>query len=121
MSDAEPSVASEPELSVACVVGCQRPRARKALDAIAAQTAADRIELVLVDLEPGAGALPPPSTLPVTVLERPGRTSFGEARAAALHAARAPVVLIALAALVHLASELDAARSGRGPPRAAGS
>lgn len=80
-----------PALSVAVVCGSQRGRAQVAFDAVAAQSAAGELELVVVDLRPELGPLRLPAGLEGRVLPGTG-LSFGAARERAARAARAPVV-----------------------------
>jgi hypothetical protein len=80
------------ELSVVLVAGPCRERAQRVLDALGAQTARHRIELVLVDLSPGARPLRTPEGVPVQRIDRAGTERWGPARADGLRAARAPVV-----------------------------
>jgi GT2 family glycosyltransferase len=82
-----------PELSVVVVVGPLRRRAGPCLASLAAQGLAGRLEVLLVDLGPdGAGAVPGADGPEVRVLRLPPGTTYARARAAAVEAARAPVV-----------------------------
>jgi GT2 family glycosyltransferase len=84
-------VAEQPALTVASVIGGHRDRARRLLEALARQTAADRLEVVLVDIRPDLGEPDgTPGDLSVRVL--PGPRSFGGARAAGARAAHAGFV-----------------------------
>jgi hypothetical protein len=71
--EAERKPAGEPDLAVAMVVGSERERAQRTLDAIAAQTAADRIEAVVVDTRPDLPALEHPPGLNVRAEFLPDR------------------------------------------------
>lgn len=82
-----------PLLSVVVVVGPLRARGQRVLDAVGAQTIADRLQLVVVDLR---GATEPwltvaPHLRADYIVEDPALT-YGAARAAGVSAARAPVV-----------------------------
>jgi hypothetical protein len=81
-----------PQLSVVAILGPERRRAGRLLDALGAQSAAGAIEAVLVDLRPEAGALSPPEHVPVTIIDGPPGTAIGEARSAAFNRSRAPIV-----------------------------
>jgi len=81
-----------PSLSVVMVVGEERERARRSVAAVAAQTVVAALELVVVDLRPDRGPVVHAGRLGVTVLERPGETSWSAARQAGAVAAQAPVV-----------------------------
>jgi glycosyltransferase involved in cell wall biosynthesis len=86
-------VIATPELSVVCVAGRQRHRLLRALEALAAQTIAERIELVLVDLGPPESRPEPPDTFAATTsIELPPDSGLGIARAAGARAARAEAV-----------------------------
>jgi hypothetical protein len=83
----------EPRLSVVCVTGHQRRRLQRCLGALAAQSVADDLELVLVDLGPADSRPEPPAGLGRThVLAMPPDSDLGAARAAGARAARADVV-----------------------------
>jgi hypothetical protein len=78
----------ELRLSVVCVAGHQRRRLRRCLDAVAAQSVADRLELVVVDLGAGGEPLEPPAGIGTTrVVSVPPDTPLGTARAAGARAA----------------------------------
>jgi glycosyltransferase involved in cell wall biosynthesis len=80
-----------PVISVATVAGSQRQRVRRLLADLAAQTIADRIEVLVVDCRPELGGLDPPPGLRLRVLG--GKSlSFGQARAEAARSARAEIV-----------------------------
>jgi hypothetical protein len=86
-------VAADPSLSVVMVVGEERERARRAVDAVATQSIAATIELVLVDLQPGLGSLTADvSAASITLVDRAGESSWSAARHAGVAAARAPIV-----------------------------
>jgi len=82
-----------PELSAVVVVGAVRERAGDCLRSLLDQGLGDRLEVLLVDVA-GAGAPPVPgSEAPgVRVLERPPSTTFAQARACGVRAARGAVV-----------------------------
>jgi hypothetical protein len=80
------------ELSAVLVAGPCRARAQRVLDALGAQTARDRMELVVVDLAPHAAPLRTPDGTPAEYLERPGLDHWGGAKAEGLRAARGAVV-----------------------------
>ena len=89
MSDMEQT----PELSVIMIVGEQRARAARALASLLAQSAIDRMEILLMDL--GPATLPPlaGSGHPRVRLTRPRENIlFAAARAAAARMARAPAI-----------------------------
>jgi hypothetical protein len=81
-----------PRLSVVMIVGEERERARRAVAAVAAQSVADALELVVVDLRPDRGPVAEDVRLETTVLERPAETSWSAVRHGGAVAARAPVV-----------------------------
>jgi hypothetical protein len=83
---------SDPFLSVICTAGPRRRRAQRVMEAVAAQTAAADLELVLVDTSPDAAPLEAPPGLPTTVIPCPSAGSLGEARARGLAAARGEAV-----------------------------
>jgi hypothetical protein len=81
-----------PDLSVCIVVGAERERAGRSLRCLLRQTALERMEILCVDLQPDAGAIPElgePSVRTVTLRE--GRF-MDRAMARALEEARAPLV-----------------------------
>ncbi len=86
------AMSETPSLSVVMVVGEERERARRAVAAVAAQSVAAALELVVVDLRPDRGPVAEGVRLETTVLERPGETSWSAVRHAGAVAARAPVV-----------------------------
>lgn len=80
-----------PELSVVVVYGPLPERAEGAVRSVLLTARRVRVEILLVRIGPGerpAGSLDPR----VRHLEKPARTTFAEARAAAVREARAPVV-----------------------------
>jgi GT2 family glycosyltransferase len=83
-----------PELSAVVVVGSLRERAGDCLRSLLDQGLGDRLEVLLVDVA-GAGAPPVAgSEAPaVRVLDRPPSTTFAQARAGAVRAARGAVVV----------------------------
>jgi hypothetical protein len=83
---------SAPVLSVICTVGPRRGRAERAVQVLSKQTAAEKIELIMIDAAPGEDPLESPEAIPSKVISaRPGAT-LGEARAAGLAAARGEAV-----------------------------
>jgi len=83
---------SDPQLSAVLVVGSQRARAQRVLDALGAQTAATSIEVVVVDLAPrGTPRLEPPS-LRIVYISRPDIDRWGAARTAGVRQASGPIV-----------------------------
>ena len=78
-------------LTVATVAGAQRGRTQRQLAALAAQTIAAQIEVVVVDTRPRLDPIDPPGSLDVKVLQD-GSLSFGAARAEAVRAARTEIV-----------------------------
>ncbi|HVT59833.1 MAG TPA: glycosyltransferase [Thermoanaerobaculia bacterium] len=82
-----------PELSAVVVVGPLRERAGECLRSLLDQGLGERLEVVVVDLA-GGGALPVPGgeDPAVRVLESPPSTTFPQARARGLRAARGAVV-----------------------------
>jgi hypothetical protein len=83
---------NNPDLSVVCTLGPRRGRAERVLEALAAQSAADSIELVLMDAGPPEQPLRPPDAIHSTVLPHPAGGRLGEARARGLHFARGEIV-----------------------------
>jgi hypothetical protein len=82
-----------PLLSVVCFASRHRERTRRCLAALGAQTAADRIELILLDSGDPADRPDPPPTLAAVSKELPAASSLGEARAMGIRAAsNAPAV-----------------------------
>src|SRR5437588_5390789 len=92
VTEPRPRASEEPPLlSVAVVVGTQRERAQRVLAHLAAETIAPDIEVIVVDTQPAARALSATRVPPVRIL-RGDSLSYGEARAAAVHAAQAQIV-----------------------------
>lgn len=82
-----------PELTAAVVVGDLRERAQSTIDAVGAQTAAARIELVVVDSGPeDAPDLATPRGLPATYVRVPHGGDYAAGRAEAARRASTPVV-----------------------------
>jgi hypothetical protein len=82
-----------PALSVVCFAGPHRERTRRCLAALGAQTAADRIELILLDAGDPADRPDPPPALAAVCKQLPAASSLGEARAMGIRAAgNAPAV-----------------------------
>jgi hypothetical protein len=80
-------------MSAAVVVGNQRERAQITIDALGSQTAAERIEVVVVDIGPeDAPDLPTPPGMPATYVRMAGARGFAAARAEAARRASTPVV-----------------------------
>ncbi len=85
--------AAAPDLSVVVVAGTQRMRAQRVLNALAAQTARDRLEVVVVDLAAGEPArLEVAPALRHTYARRPEIRRWGQARAEGVRLATAPVI-----------------------------
>jgi hypothetical protein len=84
---------SPPDLSVVMVAGAQRGRAQRVLDALAAQAARDRLEVIVMDIAQGAPAgLQPEPSLRSTAATRPDIRRWGQARAEGVRLARGDVV-----------------------------
>jgi hypothetical protein len=83
---------AEPALSVLMVAGQRRERAQRVLDAVAAQSRADALEMVVVDLAADTTPLRLPAGLPTRVVALPAATSWGPARARAFRESGAPLV-----------------------------
>jgi hypothetical protein len=83
---------SRPRLSVVMIAGAQRRRAQETADAIAAQTAAEAIELIVVDVRPDAARLRDSASLRATHILLPPATSWGAIRAAGVRAAASTVI-----------------------------
>jgi hypothetical protein len=83
--------AGEPTVTVATVAGAQRRRVQRLLGALAAQTIADEIEVVVVDARPERGGVEVPDGLRARILNGDS-LGFGEARAKAARAARAEII-----------------------------
>ena len=82
---------NEPTLTAVVLAGSLRDRAERVLEALAAQSALDRLEVVVVDAE-GAPPLAAPASLEVRTVALAPDTTFGEMRRAGAEAARAPAV-----------------------------
>src|SRR5574342_918618 len=81
------------ELSALLVVGSSRKRAQRSLDALAAQTKIDSIEILVMDIAPDyRPRLVIPDNKPVVYIAMSKGSSFGRARHQALLRARAPIV-----------------------------
>ena len=84
---------SAPAISAAVVVGDLRERAQRTLDALATQTAADRMEIVVMDMGPDdAPDLRTPDGMPATYVRMDGEARLAEARGEAARRASTPVV-----------------------------
>jgi len=82
-----------PKMTVIVLFGHLRSRTQRLLSAVAAQTVAESIELVVADLgDEGGEDLELPENPATRVIVLGPDTSWGEARAAALREAKAPVV-----------------------------
>lgn len=88
----EPVGAAGPELTAAVVIGAERARAGRSLAALLAQTAADRIEIVCVDLAPHAAPIPETASPAVRYIAAPECVYMETGMVRCLEAARAPVV-----------------------------
>ncbi len=75
------------------VAGRRRERAQRVLDCLAAQTARDKLEIVVGDMSTDVPPpLRPPDGIPYRCLQLDGDTSWGEARSSVLHHSTAPIV-----------------------------
>jgi glycosyl transferase family 2 len=83
-----------PVLSVVCLLGSRRERLSRLSAAIAAQTAADELELVLVGGDDGP--VPLPDGVRFSRVPWPARLSYGEARAAGAREATGEIVAFLL-------------------------
>jgi glycosyl transferase family 2 len=81
-----------PRLSVVLVAGSQRRRAQRVLDALAAQTVADAIQVVIVDLVDRLPRLDVAASLRHVYASRPDIHRWGIARAAGVRLATAEVI-----------------------------
>jgi hypothetical protein len=81
-----------PRLSVVLVAGSQRRRAQRVLDALAAQTVAESIEVVVVDLTEGLSRLDVAKSLRHVYVSRPDIDRWGVARAEGVRLASADVI-----------------------------
>src|SRR6185295_2735830 len=81
------------KLSVVLVAGSRRERAQRVVDGVAAQTAIDDIELIIVDLAPEEiPRFKVPERLRSVYVRRPGISGWGAARSAGVRAANGEVV-----------------------------
>lgn len=78
-------------LTVATVAGAQRRRSQRQLEALAAQSVASEIEVVVVDTRPELGGIRPPEGLNARILGGDS-LSFGEARALGARSAGGEIV-----------------------------
>ena len=83
---------TEPRLSVVCFGSPHRERTTRCLAALGAQTAAEQIELVLLDAGEEADRPDPPKTVATIVLQLSAESSLGQARAMGIRAASAPAI-----------------------------
>lgn len=84
---------TRPDLTAVVVVGLLRERAGGCLRALLDQGLGERLEVLLVDVEPpGAPPVPESDEPAVRTLQLPPETTFAAARARAVTEARAPVV-----------------------------
>ncbi len=83
---------ADAELSVAVIAGDLRERADICLRHILSQSALERMEILLLDLNPEAGELASASHPGVRVLPGPGLRYYCEAQAELVRAARAPLI-----------------------------
>jgi hypothetical protein len=82
-----------PEMSVLLVIGARRERAQRVLDALDAQTRADALEVVVIDLAAeGAPPLRRPGRVPMAYIPLPPTTAWGAARAVAVRRAQAELL-----------------------------
>lgn len=88
---AEPQPTGEPQLAAVMVIGSERERAQRTLDAIAAQTAVDRIEALVVDTRPDLRSLDLPPGLRVRV-EALAERRLDRAKARAVTSSAAPTL-----------------------------
>lgn len=86
------SSSSTPVLSAVVVFGAQRRRAERCLRHLLAQTALDRMEIVIVDLTDGAEPVKGTEHAAVRWCRRAELRRFGQARAEGLRQSRAPLV-----------------------------
>jgi GT2 family glycosyltransferase len=84
---------SSPELSAVVVVGNTRERAQLSLESLYAQTIADRMELIVIDLKTrDFPELSVSNRIPTKYVTLGGTVTWGNARAQAVHMATAPIV-----------------------------
>jgi glycosyl transferase family 2 len=74
------------------IAGAQRVRAQRTADAIAAQGAADSIELLVVDIASDPDPLRLPESIASQLIDSPRETPWGSLRAMGTRAAAAPIV-----------------------------
>jgi hypothetical protein len=79
-------------LTVIVIGGPLRDRLHRTLDALAAQTIAGDLEVILADLSPESGQLERPQGPAIRVLACPGATDVGLVKAEAVRAAGTPLV-----------------------------
>jgi hypothetical protein len=77
----------EPQLSVIVVVGTQRERAGRAVQSILSQEGLEEAEVILVDTCPALAPIPGSDHAAVRIVPITGPSTFGNARAAGVHAA----------------------------------
>ncbi len=80
------------QLSAIMIVGICRRRAQRSLDALCQQTRVENIKIILVDLGEQAPPLNAPEHVRLTVISRPAKTSWAQARAAALNEAQGDII-----------------------------
>jgi Glycosyl transferase family 2 len=84
---------SKPDLSAVFVAGPLRERAQRSLNHLGAQTAAARMEILVMDLSAdGTPPLVAPPGVQVDIVRRPGLEHWSWARAEAVRRAQSPVV-----------------------------
>jgi hypothetical protein len=84
---------NEPQLSAILVAGPLRRRAQRVLDALGAQTAAQAIEAIVVDIAPpGTPRLASPPHLRVVYANHPEIDRWGAARTAGVRLSSSPIV-----------------------------
>lgn len=83
---------STPQLSVVLVAGSQRARAQRVLDALASQTVAAHIEVVVIDVSPSSLPRLNTSGVRTEYVRRPDIDRWGAARAEGVRAASAVTV-----------------------------
>ncbi len=88
-----PTRTSVPELSAILVIAARRRRSQRALDALAAQTAIDVMEIIVIDLMPAdVPRLAVPANARVTYVSQPKSTIVTEGRCEALRYVTSPIV-----------------------------
>ncbi len=84
---------SRPDLTAVIVVGTRRKRAQRSLDSLGSQTAASRMEVLIMDLsDEDTPPLVAPPAVQVDFVRRPGWENWCWARAEAVRRAQSPVV-----------------------------